>query len=688
MTKRGWTLLLAGVMVASVAMAVGAPAAIANVPYQDIASDGPLTHVFVGNELSCQVAHAGDEGYELFPPEGVPGDCGTFLAVGPSGHSTLYAPNFEKHDGGSATELGPYTPFKPVSQSAVTGTGTAENPYRVVTVVAAGKSGLTLTETDSYVAGTEAYQTDVTVTNASDGAQTAILYRAGDCFLQGSDFGTGIADPGSASVGCQATGGRIEEWVPITPGADYYESDFASIWGQIGAHAPFPNTCDCDIVEDNGAGVSWNTEIPAGGSVTHSQITAFSPQGNLPLTMTKTADDGSVQAGGSDGYTITIQNPNDGSADLTSIVDDLPAGFSYVNGSTTGATTSDPSVEGQTLTWSGDFPVPGSEAATLHFDVTAASTPGTFYNSASGTASGYAVAPTGPTAPVTVTGGEGGADLGIDMSAQPGDVSPGAAALFHSNVTNNGPDDATNVQVSDDISSNGAIVSVTPSQGSCSTDGNFVSCSLGGLSSGGGATVDVQVTTPSEPDSVSSDASVQAFQNDPNPGNNEASAFTQPCSDCTGGFVNGGGKVEGPPIGGDVTQAATIDAPSSVTGQITSQNLDQSPCQEPPDFETYGKVFLVEAPVAHGNQVYTDKFKMITSEDTSVGVPPHEPLKDITLLRGCIEIPRCLSEKRNLGSIPSGFEGCVYKVHRDMRTKIVTITSLDTGNDPPIRGGG
>jgi len=661
---------------------VGAPAASANVAYQDIASNGPLTHVFVGNELSCQVAHVGDESYELFPPGTAPGDCGTFLAVG----SNLYAPNFDKHDG-SAVGI-PFTPFKTVTQSEVTGTGTVEDPYTVVTTVAAGKTGLRLTEIDSYVTGTEAYQTDVTITNTSDAAKTGILYRAGDCFLQGSDIGTGIADPGSSSVGCQSDSGRIEEWVPITPGADYYETDFASLWDRIGSQLPFPNTCDCDVNEDNGAGVSWNAQIPAGGSATYSQITAFSPQGNLPLTTAKAADEGSVPAGGSDGYTITISNPNDGSADLTTIVDDLPAGFSYVNGSTTGATTSDPSVEGQTLTWSGDFPVPASESATLHFDVSAASTPGTYYNSASGTASGFAVAPTGPTAPVTVTGGEGGADLGVGMTAEPDTVSPGATVNFHSDITNFGPEDATNVHLGDDISSNGSIVSATPSQGSCSIDGNFVDCSLGGLANGAQATVDVQVATPSEPGSVTSQGSVSAFQNDPNPGNNQASASSEPCSDCTGGFVNGGGKVQGPPIGGDVTQSATIDAPSSVTGQITSQNLDESPCQEPPDFESYGKVFLVEAPIAHGNQVYTDKFKMITSEDTSVGVPPHEPLKHITLLRGCIEIPRCLSQKRNLGSIPSGFEGCVYKVHRDMRTKIVTITSLDTGNDPPIRGGG
>ena len=39
-------------------------------------------------------------------------------------------------------------------------------------------------------------------------------------------------------------------------------------------------------------------------------------------------------------------------------------------------------------------------------------------------------------------------------------------------------------------------------------------------------------------------------------------------------------------------------------------------------------------------------------------------------------------------SIPEGYQGCVYNVRRDAYTKVVTISELDTGQDPPIRGGG
>ena len=60
-------------------------------PFMDIASAGPLNHVWIGNELSCQVQHVADgTTHEFYPPGTIPGDCGTFIAMS----GTLYAPDF------------------------------------------------------------------------------------------------------------------------------------------------------------------------------------------------------------------------------------------------------------------------------------------------------------------------------------------------------------------------------------------------------------------------------------------------------------------------------------------------------------------------------------------------------------------------------------------------------------------
>ena len=80
---------------------------------------GPLDHVYVSDDLSCQVAVAGDEGMSIYPSSITPADCGTMLAV----NDVLYAPDFFSHDGTSTLFLGSYTVFTPISQSAVTGSG-------------------------------------------------------------------------------------------------------------------------------------------------------------------------------------------------------------------------------------------------------------------------------------------------------------------------------------------------------------------------------------------------------------------------------------------------------------------------------------------------------------------------------------------------------------------------------------
>src|ERR1700754_3292080 len=92
------TLLITLAAMMSAIVAATAPAiALAATPYQDIASAGPLGHVYLGNDLSCQVAHTGDTLLEFYDPTEIPGDCGTFVVVG----STLYAPDFS--DQGTAT---------------------------------------------------------------------------------------------------------------------------------------------------------------------------------------------------------------------------------------------------------------------------------------------------------------------------------------------------------------------------------------------------------------------------------------------------------------------------------------------------------------------------------------------------------------------------------------------------------
>lgn len=376
-------------------------------PYTTISSAGPLTAIHIGNDLACQIAHAGDSAFETYPSSAIPGDCGTFLAYG----GTLFTPDFSSHGGTATSGLGTRTPFTPVSQSAVTGDGSQANPYRIVTVATAG-NGITVTETDTYIVGQEAYRTDIDVDNDSSSTLNAVLYRAADCYLAGSDRGFGEVDASVGSAACVESnngvpGTRIEQWLPITGGNRYTEGPFGSagVWGQIATKQPFPNNCSCNVEQDNGAGISWTLSIPPGFAARRSHLTTFSPTGDLPLSMDKIADVPNSSPNAPNGYEISIHNPNDQNVAVNSISDTLPAGFIYTPGSTSGATTLDPAVNGQTLTWTGPFTVPGSNDLTLHFEVSVATVNGTYFNEASADAGSFAVAGTGPTAPVTVGAG-------------------------------------------------------------------------------------------------------------------------------------------------------------------------------------------------------------------------------------------------------------------------------------------
>lgn len=270
--------LVATALIAAAALAAPAHGA---VPFREIVSSaGPLTNVALGDELSCQVAYRGDARFELFPSAAKPGDCGTLVFTA----GTLYAPNFSAHDGTATSSLGATTPWTPVSQSAVSGSGSASNPFKVTTVADAGASGVRITQVDSYIAGQESYRTDATVQNTGGAAADGILYRGGDCYLQESDTGYGFLDAANGAVGCSinannSPAGRIEQWYPITGGNQYMQGRFGDVWSAIGTHAPLPNTTRATESLDNGAAISWSFSIAPGGQATYSHYTTFSPRG-------------------------------------------------------------------------------------------------------------------------------------------------------------------------------------------------------------------------------------------------------------------------------------------------------------------------------------------------------------------------------------------------------------------------
>lgn len=385
-----------------------------------VSSTGPLTKIEISPDLTCNVQHRVDPKPEFYAGNA----CGTLVALGPTtATSTLYGPA----DIPAGENASPRTPFTPVSQSGVSGSGTPGDPYTITTVVDLGTTGVSLQETDTYVTGNDWYRTDVAVENTTGSEIRAIVYRVGDCFLQGSDQGYGKFDANDGSIACIASNTattRTEKWTPLTSGSRYYEAGFQSVWTKVGTRTEFPSSCECGTFQDNGAGLSWTLDVLANQTNAISHRTTLSPG---PPSVVKVADhDGTPPSPQqtdppqdkfkplTDGYTISVINPTASVIKLATITDNLPAGFSYVPGSTT--STNIPDVNGVdpvisngggTLTWKEPkgkaYTVPPFDSISLHFNVYVPVTPtcGTFYNDAS-VSGDTAVVPATHTAPVTV----------------------------------------------------------------------------------------------------------------------------------------------------------------------------------------------------------------------------------------------------------------------------------------------
>ncbi len=229
---------IAGVIAGVLAVAlIAVPAAsAAPTPFVDIHSAGPLSDIYIGNDLGCQVRGGGFSSTEFFPNAAGPGDCGTFMETGSdSFQSELLGPDFANHPGGTHTAFANgEVSFTPVSQS-LAGSGTSASPYQVDDGCPGDRStgcerpvGRPPVHGGRHLRGRQRL-----LPNGRDGLEyrtgsamdaQATLYHAADCQLRGSTTGFGIAEPplGATVVGVSCslstTSDAVrEEFVPITP---------------------------------------------------------------------------------------------------------------------------------------------------------------------------------------------------------------------------------------------------------------------------------------------------------------------------------------------------------------------------------------------------------------------------------------------------------------------------------------
>ncbi|MFK3668556.1 Ig-like domain-containing protein [Leifsonia aquatica] len=367
--RRGARLLAGGlgVLATTAALALAAPsAALAD---QAITSAGPLVKVRITTDLNCAVNYAGDQHSEFF------GDtaCGTFVAFDDGGVRLLAGP--------AAVPAGPAVvnagiPYVPVSQSSA-GSGTRADPHSITTTVRAvndaGVAVLELTQVDSYVVGDNFYATSTSVRSLDAQDRDITLYHGADCYLGEMDSGYGDYSSATGAVTCKASpdsSSRIEQFIPRTPGSDFFYGKYSRMWANIASKAPLPNTLEgAEESQDNAIALSWNLQVPAEGAATASMLTNFSPVDLRALPTTITPDPSSVAAGSTVSLRAEVSNAaNTADVSMDALAVRLPRGAAYVDGSLAGAS-GPASQTGGTLTIPLVQEIAGQASAAVTFDV-------------------------------------------------------------------------------------------------------------------------------------------------------------------------------------------------------------------------------------------------------------------------------------------------------------------------------
>jgi uncharacterized repeat protein (TIGR01451 family) len=267
-----------------------------------------------------------------------------------------------------------------------------------------------------------------------------------------------------------------------------------------------------DVVEIEviGAGCSL------GGHFGYIYVDAFGR--DLPgLSVQKVADKTLVAPGDTLTYTFTYGNGGAASVDNVVVTETVPAQTSFASVSDTthcsqaaGVVTC--SFGTMAAGASGTFQV----AVTVNVGATG------FISNGNYTIAGTGVGPTlGPLVSVPLTGPS--TDIAVTKTASPTLIDPPGGNLTYTlNITNNGPNVAQNVAVTDNLPPTVTLVSATPSQGVC-TGASSITCSLGNINNAGTATVTI-VVHPIQIGHISNTASVSGSFIDLDPSNNSSTA--------------------------------------------------------------------------------------------------------------------------------------------------------------------
>lgn len=296
------------------------------------------------------------------------------------------------------------------------------------------------------------------------------------------------------------------------------------------------------IAPDGAAGDNFGQSVAvSGGTIVvgadRDNISAISDQGSAYVFVRPEADVGVTKAGvpdpvlsGSDlTYNITVTNNGPDDASSVTVTDNLPSEVRFVSCNSTGGGSCSGSGNNRTVMFT-SLAAGASETVTLVANVNAAH--GTIITNTASVTSTTFDPNRGNDSVTATTSIINQANLAVTKTASPGTVDTGAIITYTITVTNNGPNSASNVTLTDNLPAGTSFVSNSGASGWTCFDPvvgstGAITCTIASLASGGTVTFTavVQVSCNVAHATVINDtATVSGSTPDPNLSDNSSIA--------------------------------------------------------------------------------------------------------------------------------------------------------------------
>ena len=371
---------------------------------------------------------------------------------------------------------------------------------------------LSLTKTVSDATPNVGDNVTFTITASNAGPDAATNVNVSDSLPAGTTF---VSDTPSQGTYSSATG----VWTvgTISNGGSATLQLVASV-DSIGAKT---NTAQVSAADQADSDSTPNNSV--GTEDDHASV-SLTPQ-VVDLALTKTVNDTTPNVGDNITFTLTASNAGPDSATNVSVTDLLPAGTTFVSDAPSQGT-----YNSTTGVWTVGA-IANAANATLQI-VALVDSVGAKTNTAQVTAADQADSDSTPNNSLASEDDQDSAvvtplqvDVGITKTASPTTVTLGGTLTYTLTVTNNGPDVASGVSVTDTLPAGVTFNSATPSQGTATQVGGSVTASLGTLASGASATITIIVTpstTNATAGTVTNTATVSVNEADTDATNNTA----------------------------------------------------------------------------------------------------------------------------------------------------------------------